>query len=132
MNKELVGTNLEAILQGWDVKWDTDISECKIGKTRVLAKEFYKLHVAAARHDLRPSQYIPAVCAAIYEILRVGRLSDARLAELLGYQMVNPRVFQKLNRAIFEFVARAEYDGKPLLVDGFRRYRMPKAGYMCS
>lgn len=127
--------DFRGILENFNAVLDAGGDEIIQGKTTVNTTELLKLHAAAARNDLRPSQYLPAICAAIAEVLRSGRLTDAKLAEMLGFHTVNPCVFTKLNFAIFEFLARARHDEHGLFVDGFRRYRHPKAGYtalLCS
>ena len=122
---------LEAIIfESWDDIFDVDnVAELRIGRVHLIVKYVLEMHAAAlkARIDIRRKQ--ANIMAAISVILTEGRLYDAELARLLGFEGANPRLYHGLNWCLFKMLKNTDFDNQPLFVDGFKEIRAHGQGF---
>ena len=131
MNLQKATAALESIIfESWDDIFDVDnVAELRVGRVHLIVKYVLEMHAAAlkARIDIRRKQ--ANIMAAIRTILTDGRLYDAELARLLGFEGANPRIYHGLNWCLFKMLKNADYDNQPFFVDGFKEIRSHGLGF---
>ena len=131
MNLQKATSALESIIfESWDDIFDVDnVAELRVGRVHLIVKYVLEMHAAAlkARIDIRRKQ--SNIMAAIHTILTDGRLYDAELARLLGFEGANPRIYHGLNWCLFKMLKNADYDNQPFFVDGFKEIRSHGLGF---
>ena len=131
MNLQKATSALESIIfESWDDIFDVDnVAELRVGRVHLIVKYVLEMHAAAlkARIDIRRKQ--SNIMAAIRTILTDGRLYDAELARLLGFEGANPRIYHGLNWCLFKVLKNADYDNQPFFVDGFKEIRSHGLGF---
>lgn len=131
MNLQKATSALESIIfESWDDIFDVDnVAELRVGRVHLIVKYVLEMHAAAlkARIDIRRKQ--SNIMAAIRTILTDGRLYDAELARLLGFEGANPRIYHGLNWCLFKMLKNADYDNQPFFVDGFKEIRSHGLGF---
>ena len=131
MNLQKATSALESIIfESWDDIFDVDnVAELRVGRVHLIVKYVLEMHAAAlkARIDIRRKQ--ANIMAAIHTILTDGRLYDAELARLLGFEGANPRIYHSLNWCLFKMLKNADYDNQPFFVDGFKEIRSHGLGF---
>ena len=131
MNLQKATSALESIIfESWDDIFDVDnVAELRVGRVHLIVKYVLEMHAAAlkARIDIRRKQ--ANIMAAIRTILTDGRLYDAELARLLGFEGANPRIYHGLNWCLFKMLKNADYDNQPFFVDGFKEIRSHGLGF---
>lgn len=131
MNLQKAIAALESIIfESWDDIFDVDnVAELRVGRVHLIVKYVLEMHAAAlkARIDIRRKQ--SNIMAAIRTILTDGRLYDAELARLLGFEGANPRIYHGLNWCLFKMLKNADYDNQPFFVDGFKEIRSHGLGF---
>ena len=131
MNLQKATSALESIIfESWDDIFDVDnVAELRVGRVHLIVKYVLEMHAAAlkARIDIRRKQ--ANIMAAIHTILTDGRLYDAELARLLGFEGANPRIYHGLNWCLFKMLKNADYDNQPFFVDGFKEIRSHGLGF---
>ena len=131
MNIQKATSALESIIfESWDDIFDVDnVAELRVGRVHLIVKYVLEMHAAAlkARIDIRRKQ--ANIMAAIRTILTDGRLYDAELARLLGFEGANPRIYHGLNWCLFKMLKNADYDNQPFFVDGFKEIRSHGLGF---
>ena len=131
MNLQKATSAIESIIfESWDDIFDVDnVAELRVGRVHLIVKYVLEMHAAAlkARIDIRRKQ--SNIMAAIRTILTDGRLYDAELARLLGFEGANPRIYHGLNWCLFKMLKNADYDNQPFFVDGFKEIRSHGLGF---